>query len=48
MLSESEYNEIMKARRNADYLAMIDKSMEEARQVDLLRRALRNWRLTSK
>ena len=30
MLSESEYNEIMKARRNADYLAMIDKSMEEA------------------
>ncbi len=30
MLSESEYNEIMKAKRNADYLAMIDKSMAEA------------------
>ena len=26
MLSEAEYNEIMKAKRNADYLAMIDKS----------------------
>ena len=31
MLSEYEYNEMMKAKRNADYLAMIDKSMEEGR-----------------
>ena len=30
MLSESEYNEMMKAKRNADYLAMIDKSIAEA------------------
>ena len=30
MLSEKEYNEMMKAKRNADYLAMIDKSMAEA------------------
>lgn len=30
MLSETEYNEIMKAKRNADYLAMLDKSMSEA------------------
>lgn len=30
MLSEYEYNEMMKAKRNADYLAMIDKSMAEA------------------
>ena len=30
MLSEAEYNEMMKAKRNADYLAMIDKSMAEA------------------
>ena len=30
MLSESEYNEMMKAKRNAEYLAMIDKSMAEA------------------
>ena len=30
MMSESEYNEIMKAKRNAEYLAMLDKSMAEA------------------
>ena len=30
MLSENEHNELMKAKRNADYLAMIDKSMAEA------------------
>lgn len=30
MMSESEYNEIMKIKRNADYLAMLDKSMAEA------------------
>ncbi len=30
MMSESEYNEIMKAKRNAEYRAMLDKSMAEA------------------
>lgn len=30
MLSEAEYNEIMKFKKNADYLAMIDKSIAEA------------------
>ena len=30
MLSEKEYNELMKAQRNADYLLMLDKSMAEA------------------
>ena len=30
MLSEHEYNEMMKAKRNAEYLAMLDKSMAEA------------------
>lgn len=30
MLSETEYNEMMKAKRNAEYLAMLDKSMAEA------------------
>lgn len=30
MLSEKEYNEMMKAKRNAEYLAMLDKSMQEA------------------
>jgi antitoxin YefM len=31
MLSEYEYNEMIKAKKNAEYLAMIDKSMEEAK-----------------
>ena len=30
MLSEAEYNEMMRAKRNAEYLAMLDKSMAEA------------------
>ena len=30
MMSETEYNNIMKAKRNAEYLAMLDKSMTEA------------------
>ena len=31
MMSETEYNEIMKAKSNAEYLAMLDKSIEEAK-----------------
>ena len=30
MISECEYNEMMKAKKNAEYLTMIDKSMAEA------------------
>ena len=30
MLSEHEYNDMLKAKRNAEYLTMIDKSMAEA------------------
>lgn len=30
MISETEYNNIMKAKRNAEYLTMLDKSMTEA------------------
>lgn len=30
MISEHEYNEMMKVKRNADYLAILDKSMSEA------------------
>lgn len=30
MMSENEYNNIMKEKRNAEYLAMLDKSMAEA------------------
>ena len=30
MMSETEYNNMMKAKRNAEYLSMLDKSMAEA------------------
>ena len=30
MLSEHEYNDMLKAKKNAEYLTMIDKSMAEA------------------
>lgn len=30
MMSEAEYNELMKAKKNAEYLVMLDKSMAEA------------------
>ena len=30
IVSENEYNELMKAKRNADYLAMLDQSITEA------------------
>lgn len=30
MLSEKEYNYLQKARKNAEYLAMLDKSIAEA------------------
>ena len=30
MMSENKYNEIMKAKRNAEYLSMLDKSLEDA------------------
>ena len=31
MLSQNEYNDMLIAKRNADYLAMLDKSMNEAK-----------------
>ncbi|MCC8126851.1 MAG: type II toxin-antitoxin system Phd/YefM family antitoxin [Clostridiales bacterium] len=30
MISENEYNEMLKAKKNAEYLTMLDKSMKEA------------------
>ena len=30
MVSEKKYNELLKAKKNAEYLAMLDKSMAEA------------------
>ena len=31
MISENEYNHLQKARRNAEYLNMLERSMEEAK-----------------
>ena len=32
MISEKEYNEMLKAKKNAEYLAMLDKSIAQAEQ----------------
>lgn len=40
MLSEREYNEIMRAKRNADYLAMLDKSIAEAEDGDCITKTI--------
>lgn len=36
MMSESEYNKIMKEIRNAQYLEMLDKSITEANEGDFV------------
>lgn len=36
MLSESEYNEIMKAKRNAEYLAHLDRSFAQLEQGEVI------------
>nr|WP_288547987.1 type II toxin-antitoxin system Phd/YefM family antitoxin [uncultured Blautia sp.] len=40
MISEKEYNEMMKAKKNAEYLAMLDKSMAEAEAGGLITKTL--------
>ena len=36
MLSETEYKEIIKAKKNAEYLAMLDQSMAVKKTIDEL------------
>lgn len=36
MMSEKEYNDIMKAKHNAEYFDMLDKSMAEAEKVGIV------------
>lgn len=38
MMSENEYNEIIKAKKNAEYLSMLDKSMAEAEKGGIVTR----------
>jgi antitoxin YefM len=56
MLSEKEYNDIMKAKRNAEYLAKIDESYEQLEQGKTVSFTLKeledmesdNWKPTKK
>lgn len=40
IVSEREYNELMKAKRNAEYLAMLDKSDEELKAGKIVRKTM--------
>ncbi|MDE7432078.1 MAG: type II toxin-antitoxin system Phd/YefM family antitoxin [Lachnospiraceae bacterium] len=40
MINEKEYNELMKAKRNAEYLAMLDKSDEELKAGKIVRKTM--------
>ena len=48
MLSESEYNEMMKAKRNAEYFAMIDKSMAEADASGFIKKTIAELKVMTK
>ena len=40
MVSEKEYNDLQKAKRNAEYLAMIDRSMHEAESGNIIMKSI--------
>lgn len=40
VISEAEYNELQKARRNAAYFAHLDRSMEELKNGDVIVKSL--------
>lgn len=56
MINETEYNELQKAKRNAEYLAMLDKSEEQLQKGDTITFTLEelkemesdNWKPTEK
>lgn len=56
MINETEYNELQKAKRNAEYLAMLDKSEEQLQKGDTITFTLEelkemesdNWKPTKK
>lgn len=56
MINETEYNELQKAKRNAEYLAMLDKSEEQFQKGDTITFTLEelkemesdNWKPTEK
>lgn len=40
MISEAEYNDMLKAKRNSEYLAMLDKSIAEAEAGGFITKAI--------
>ena len=36
MISEKEYSQLQKAKRNAEYLSMLERSMEEAKAGNII------------
>ena len=43
MISENEYNLLQKAKRNAEYLSMLDRSMEEAKSGNIIVKSLEDF-----
>ncbi|UTC57299.1 type II toxin-antitoxin system Phd/YefM family antitoxin [Treponema sp. OMZ 305] len=43
MISENEYNLLQKAKRNAEYLSMLDRSIEEAKSGNIIVKSLEDF-----
>lgn len=43
MISENEYNRLQKAKRNAEYLSMLDRSIEEAKSGNIIVKSLEDF-----
>ena len=43
LISEQEYNNLQKAKRNAEYLAMLERSMDEAKAGNIIVKSLENF-----
>ena len=43
MISENEYNLLQKTKRNAEYLSMLDRSIEEAKSGNIIVKSLEDF-----
>lgn len=43
MISENEYNLLQKAKRNTEYLSMLNRSMEEAKSGNIIVKSLEDF-----
>lgn len=48
MMSEKEYNDLQKAKRNADYLAMIDRSVAQLERGEIVVKSMEELEQMSK